>query len=111
MSDIVRLENLNKDYGAGDTTVSVLRDINLTIQQGQFTSIMGPSGGGKSTLMHLVGGLDRPTSGQVWLGGTPLHSLDDKALARLRRRKVGFIFQFYNLIPVLNARENVAMPL
>ncbi len=108
---VVRVENLTKIYGTGDNQIHALRGINLSIEQGDFVAIMGPSGSGKSTLLHLIGGLDQPTSGSIWLGDTDISTLNDKALSRLRRQKIGFIFQFFNLMPTLTARENVALPL
>src|SRR5436309_12772767 len=108
---IVRVENLTKDYGSPKNVVHVLKGINLSIDDGEYVTVMGPSGSGKSTLLYLVGGLDRPTSGTVWLRDADLGRLSDDALSQLRRRELGFVFQFFNLIPVLRARENVAMPL
>jgi putative ABC transport system ATP-binding protein len=95
----------------GKMTVEALRSIDLTICKGEFVAIMGPSGSGKSTLLHLLGGLDVPSSGEIYLAGKPLSKLNDRQLTLLRRRKVGFIFQFYNLLPTLSALENVALPL
>ena len=108
---LVQTENLTKVYGTGDTAVVALDHVNLNVDAGELVAVMGPSGCGKSTLLHLVGGLDRPTEGRVMVGGKALADLPDAALTELRRRKIGFIFQFYNLIPVLNATENVALPL
>jgi len=108
---IVETEQLTKVYGKGETAVTALEDINLQLAAGEFVAVMGPSGCGKSTLLHLVGGLDRPTSGRVVLDGRDLAKLDDTALTELRRRQIGFVFQFFNLIPVLNAAENAALPL
>jgi putative ABC transport system ATP-binding protein len=108
---LVETENLTKVYGKGDTAVIALDRINLLLQPGEFAAVMGPSGCGKSTLLHLIGGLDRPTAGRVSLDGQDLSQMDDRSLTELRRRKVGFIFQFYNLIPVLNALENASLPL
>lgn len=109
--ELLRVENLCKSYGKGDIKVDALKDINLTINNGEFVAIVGPSGSGKSTLLHLIGGVDRPTSGKVVLDGTNIYGLKEKELAILRRRKIGFIFQFYNLIPVLTAEENIEMPI
>jgi putative ABC transport system ATP-binding protein len=95
----------------GKVVVEALRSIDLTICKGEFVAVMGPSGSGKSTLLHLLGGLDVPTSGEIYLAGKPLSKLKDRQLTLLRRRKVGFIFQFYNLLPTLSAQENVALPL
>lgn len=108
---IVETKGLTKTYGSGDTMVTALNSINLRIVAGQFVAVMGPSGCGKSTLLHLIGGLDRPTAGEVILDGQAMGLLEDDALTELRRRQIGFIFQFYNLIPVLNATENAALPL
>ncbi len=108
---IVKVENLTKLYGDSDNPVPALRGVDLTIERGDFVAVMGPSGSGKSTLLHLIGGLDQPTGGSVWLGDTDISTLSDKALSRLRRERIGFIFQFYNLLPTLTARENVALPL
>jgi putative ABC transport system ATP-binding protein len=107
----VNCRYLFKRYGEGETVVDALRGIEASFERGTFTAIMGPSGSGKSTLMHLLAGLDRPTSGQVWLDGRSLDGLDDTELTRLRRTRVGFVFQSLNLIPVLTAEENVVLPL
>lgn len=107
MTTVIRTENLSKDYGK----LSVLKQINLKITEGEFVAIMGPSGSGKSTLLHLIGGIDQATEGKVWLQNQELSVLSDDQLAAIRRRQIGFIFQIYNLIPVISARENVAMPL
>jgi putative ABC transport system ATP-binding protein len=98
-------------FGAGDTAVDALRGVSLTVPPGQFTAVMGPSGSGKSTLMHILAGLDRPTSGTVWISGQEVTSLGDKQLTLLRREHVGFIFQFFNLLPMLKADENITLPL
>jgi putative ABC transport system ATP-binding protein len=108
---LVQAENLTKVYGSGDTAVTALNHINLKIDAGEFVSVMGPSGCGKSTLLHLVGGLDRPTSGRVLIEGVSLGDLSDDKLTELRRRKIGFVFQFFNLIPVLDSIENAALPM
>ena len=108
---IVETEQLTRVYGEGETAVTALEDINLQLAAGEFVAVMGPSGCGKSTLLHLVGGLDRPTSGRVLLNGRDLAELNDTALTELRRRQIGFVFQFFNLIPVLSAVENAALPL
>jgi putative ABC transport system ATP-binding protein len=100
-----------KRYGEGETVVDALRGIEASFARGTFTAIMGPSGSGKSTLMHILAGLDRPTSGLVWLDGRSLEGLDDTELTRLRRTRVGFVFQSLNLIPVLTAEENIVLPL
>ncbi|MCS7179364.1 MAG: ABC transporter ATP-binding protein [Anaerolineae bacterium] len=108
---LIRTENLTKIYGTGEAAVVALDHVNIAVEKGEFLAVMGPSGCGKSTLLHLVGGLDRPTEGRVLLDGRDLTSLRDDDLAALRRRRIGFIFQFYNLIPVLTALENAALPL
>lgn len=108
---IIQTIDLTKSYGSGDTIVTALDRINVSVDPGEFVSIMGPSGCGKSTLLHLMGGLDRPTSGKVLIDDTDLTALKDNKLTELRRRKIGFVFQFFNLIPVLDATENAALPL
>jgi putative ABC transport system ATP-binding protein len=107
---LISATNLTKTYGSGETAVTALSNVSLQVRQGEFVAVMGPSGCGKSTLLHLLGGLDRPTSGFVTIDGSNLSELSDAKLTILRRRKVGFIFQFFNLIPVLNAVENAALP-
>jgi putative ABC transport system ATP-binding protein len=107
---LITAENLTKVYGGGDTAVTALDHVNLSVEAGEFVAIMGPSGCGKSTLLHLLGGLDRPTEGRVVIDGQPINELSDDNLTRLRRRKIGFVFQFYNLIPVMDATENAALP-
>ena len=104
---IIRTESVSKHYATGDITTIALRDISLEIPKGSFTCIVGPSGHGKSTLMHLIGGLDRPTGGKVWLDGTEISSIDNSSLAKLRGVKVGFVFQFFNLLQGLTAQENI----
>jgi putative ABC transport system ATP-binding protein len=108
---IIQTENLTKIYGAGDTAVTALDHVNLSVDESEFVAVMGPSGCGKSTLLHLIGGLDRVTEGRVLLDGNDIAQLDDTRVTELRRRRVGFVFQFYNLIPVLTAIENAALPL
>ena len=108
---LVTATDLTRRYGQGEATVHALAGVSVDFPAGQFTAIMGPSGSGKSTLMHLLAGLDRPTSGSVVLDGTELSKLDDKKLTDLRRDKVGFIFQSFNLLPVLSAQENIELPL
>ena len=108
---LVTATDLTRRYGQGEATVHALAGVTVGFPAGQFTAIMGPSGSGKSTLMHLLAGLDRPTSGSVVLDGTELSKLDDKKLTDLRRDKVGFIFQSFNLLPVLSAQENIELPL
>ena len=102
---------LSKVYGSGDTRVTALDSVDVEIEAGQFTAIMGPSGSGKSTLMHCLAGLDSLTSGQVWIGDTELSQLTDKALTKLRRDSVGFVFQAFNLVPTLSALENITLPI
>ena len=108
---IVSTSELHRQYGEGEAAVHALRGVSLAFPAGEFTAIMGPSGSGKSTLMHLLAGLDRPTSGSVVVAGQELANLDDKKLTALRRDKLGFVFQAFNLIPVLTARENITLPL
>lgn len=108
---IVHTEALTKTYGSAGQSIYALNAVNLAVQEGEFLAIMGPSGSGKSTLLYLLGGLDKPTSGKVWLQNSDMFSLNDDDLSRLRRTELGFVFQFFNLIPVLTAQENVAMPL
>jgi len=105
------LRGYTKIYGQGETAVVALDRVNVSVNAGELVAVMGPSGCGKSTLLHLLGGLDRPTEGSVMMGGKSLSSLSDNALAQLRRRKIGFIFQFFNLIPILDAVDNAALPL
>lgn len=109
--EIVRVENLSKVYGKGDTKVVALDKVSFSVEQGEFVAIVGASGSGKSTLLHLLGGVDRPTSGKVFVGGKNIYELDDDKLAIFRRREVGLIYQFYNLIPILNVEENITLPL
>ena len=108
---LIQTENLTKIYGRADTAVVALDHLNMSVNPGEFVAVMGPSGCGKSTLLHLLGGLDRPTEGHVTIDGSALDSVSDNALAQIRRRKIGFIFQFFNLIPILNAVDNAALPL
>ncbi len=109
--DIVKVAHLSKTYGKGDTQVCALDDVSFTVPQGQFLAIVGPSGSGKSTLLHILGGVDTPTSGSVNIGGTDIGKLDETALAIFRRRQIGLIYQFYNLIPILTVEENLTLPL
>lgn len=109
--EIVKTINLCKSYGTGETKVDALKDVSISINQAEFVAIVGASGSGKSTLLHLLGGVDRPTSGKVIVDNEDVYSMNDNRLAVFRRRKVGFIFQSYNLIPVLTAEENVLLPL
>ncbi len=108
---LITTQNLTKIFGSGPSAVTALDRVNLSVNAGEFVAIMGPSGCGKSTLLHLIGGLDRPTSGEVILEGTPIAEMSDDRITELRRRKIGFVFQFFNLIPVLNALENAALPI
>ncbi|MEU4626723.1 ABC transporter ATP-binding protein [Actinoplanes sp. NPDC023801] len=111
MNDAVRLDALSKTYGAGDNTVVALRDVSLTFPSGSFTAVMGPSGSGKSTLLQCAAGLDVPTSGRVLIGDTDLSGLSETSLTMLRRDRVGFVFQAFNLLPSLTAEQNVSLPL
>jgi putative ABC transport system ATP-binding protein len=108
---VVTAHDLTRRYGAGETAVDALRGVSVEIASGQLTAVMGPSGSGKSTLMHILAGLDRPTSGAVRVAGTDLGELNDTQLTKLRREHIGFIFQFFNLLPMLTARENIVLPL
>jgi putative ABC transport system ATP-binding protein len=108
---VVAARDITRRYGEGDTAVDALRGVTLEVQQGKLTAVMGPSGSGKSTLMHILAALDRPTSGEIWIAGTKLGSLNDTEITKLRRKHIGFIFQFFNLLPMLTAEENVLLPL
>ena len=108
---ILETENLKKYYGSGDTQVRALDGVDLAVENGEFVAIVGTSGSGKSTLLHMLGGLDRPTSGRVTVDGKDIFSLKDEALTIFRRRKIGFVFQSYNLVPVLSVYENIVLPL
>ena len=110
-SGVVHAEGVVRVYGEGDTAVRALHGVDVQIETGQLTAVMGPSGSGKSTLMHILAGLDRPTSGSVKIDGTEITTLGDDALTKLRRRHIGFIFQFFNLLPILTARDNIVLPL
>ncbi len=110
MGLVARVENLTKSYGGERTRVDALRGVTLGIRRGEFTAIMGPSGSGKSTLMHIMAGLDSPTGGRVWLGDTEIGGMDDTRLTLLRRRRVGFVFQSFNLVPTLDVAGNVELP-
>ena len=109
--EFLKIENLCKTYGKGENAVKALDDVSFTIPKGQMVAVIGPSGSGKSTLLHILGGVDRPTSGKVWLDGQDVYAQNNKNLAIFRRRQVGLIYQFYNLIPVLNAEENITLPM
>ncbi|MBR1598243.1 MAG: ABC transporter ATP-binding protein [Lachnospiraceae bacterium] len=109
--EIVKVEHLVKTYGEGDTQVRAVDDISFTVEKGEFLCIIGASGSGKSTLMHLIGGVDRPTSGSVYIDGEDIFKMNDDTLAVFRRRQVGIIYQFYNLLPVLTAEENITLPM
>lgn len=109
--DILRVENLSKIYGEGENQVKALDNVSFSVPKGQFVAIIGPSGSGKSTLLHILGGVDRPTSGKVWLETQDVYAQNEDQLAIFRRRQVGLIYQFYNLIPVLNVTENITLPI
>ncbi|MCC0644447.1 MULTISPECIES: ABC transporter ATP-binding protein [unclassified Clostridioides] len=108
--EILRVENLTKSYGKNETKVDAIKNVSLSIEKGEFIAITGPSGSGKSTLLHLLGGVDRPTSGNVYINDVDIYNLKTKDLAIFRRRNIGLIYQFYNLIPVLNVKENILLP-
>jgi len=108
--EILRCENITKEYGEGNTRIKALDDVSFSVEKGEFVSIIGPSGSGKSTLLHILGGVDKPTSGKVFIEGTDIHSLNEDKLAIFRRRQIGLIYQFYNLMPVLNVDENIVLP-
>ena len=109
--EILKVENLTKIYGKGEMQVTALDNVSFTVNKGEFVAIVGASGSGKSTLLHLIGGVDRPTSGKVYIDGKDIFALDDDKLAIFRRRQIGLIYQFYNLIPILNVEENITLPL
>ncbi len=109
--ELLRVEHLTRRYAQGAAQVTALDDVSFSVEKGEFVAIMGPSGSGKSTLLHLLGGVDRPTAGRVMVQGTDLYAMDETALAIFRRRQIGLVYQFYNLIPVLNVRENLTLPL
>jgi putative ABC transport system ATP-binding protein len=108
---VVAAREITRRYGEGDTAVDALGGVSIDVQQGKLTAVMGPSGSGKSTLMHILAALDRPTSGSVWIAGTKLGELNDTEITKLRRQHIGFVFQFFNLLPMLTAEENVLLPL
>ena len=109
--EILKIENLSKVYGKGETAVKALDDVSFSVKKGEFVAIIGPSGSGKSTLLHMLGGVDRPTSGKVFINNTDIYSLNETQLAIFRRRQIGLIYQFYNLIPVLTVEENITLPI
>ncbi|MBC8079252.1 MAG: ABC transporter ATP-binding protein, partial [Gorillibacterium sp.] len=109
--EILRVENLSKIYGTGEMAVKALDDVSFSIEKGEFVAIIGPSGSGKSTLLHILGGVDLPTSGKLYVDNTDIYQLDETKLAIFRRRQIGLIYQFFNLIPVLNIEENITLPL
>lgn len=109
--EILKVENLTKVYGKGKTEVKALDNVSFTVEKGEFVAIVGASGSGKSTLLHLIGGVDKPTSGKVYIDGSDIYEMNDDKLAIFRRRQVGLIYQFYNLIPILNVEENITLPL
>ena len=109
--EILKVENLTKIYGKGDTKVTALDNVSFSVEKGEFVAIVGASGSGKSTLLHLMGGVDRPTSGSVYIDGKNIYKYTDDELAIFRRRQIGLIYQFYNLIPILNVEENITLPL
>ena len=109
--EILKIESLSKIYGSGESAVKALDGVSMTVQKGEFVAIVGASGSGKSTLLHIIGGVDRPSSGKVFVDGTDIYTLDESRLAIFRRRQVGLIYQFYNLIPVLDVEENITLPL
>lgn len=108
--EILRCENVSRIYGKGDTVVTALDKVSFSVEKGEFVSIIGPSGSGKSTLLHILGGVDKPTEGKVFIDGTDIHSLSEDKLAIFRRRQIGLVYQFYNLMPTLNIDENIALP-
>ncbi|WP_054957978.1 ABC transporter ATP-binding protein [Paenibacillus dakarensis] len=109
--EILKIEHLSKIYGKGETVVKALDDVSFSVQKGEFVAIIGPSGSGKSTLLHMLGGVDRPSSGKVMIDNTDIYSLNETELAVFRRRQIGLIYQFYNLIPVLTVEENMTLPI
>lgn len=108
--ELLKCEHLTKVYGKGENSIRVLDDVSFSVEQGEFVAVLGPSGSGKSTLLHILGGVDRPTEGKVFISGTEIHSLSENELAVFRRRNIGIVYQFYNLLPVLNVDENIMLP-
>ena len=108
--ELLRCENISKVYGKGEAQVKALDQVSFSVEKGEFVSIIGPSGSGKSTLLHILGGVDKPTEGKVYIDGTDIHGLSEDKLAIFRRRQIGLVYQFYNLMPVLNVDENIALP-
>ena len=108
--ELMRIEHLTKVYGSGENAVHAVDDVSFSVEKGEFLAIIGPSGSGKSTLLHILGGVDRPTSSKVYVDGQDVYAQDEEALAIFRRRQVGLVYQFYNLIPVLNVVENLTLP-
>ena len=109
--EVLRTEDLTREYGFGDNKVIALNHVSFSVEEGEFVTILGPSGSGKSTLLHLLGGVDKPTSGKVYIGGQSIYEMKERELTAFRRREVGQIYQFYNLIPVLNVEENICLPM
>ena len=109
--EVLKVEHLCKTYGTGETKVDALKDVSFSVEKGEFVAIIGPSGSGKSTLLHILGGVDRPSSGKVIIDGTSIYDLDETKMAIFRRRQIGLIYQFYNLLPVLNVKENLTLPI
>lgn len=109
-SSILKVENLSKTYGENENKVEALKNVSFSVNRGEFAAIIGASGSGKSTLLHMIGGLDRPTSGKVYINGEDIYKLNEEKISIFRRRNIGFVFQFFNLIPVLNVEENISLP-
>lgn len=109
--EVLRTANLTREYGFGDNKVVALNHVSFSVEEGEFVTILGPSGSGKSTLLHLLGGVDKPTSGKVYIGGQSIYEMKERELTAFRRREIGQIYQFYNLIPVLNVEENICLPM
>ena len=109
--EVLRTEDLTREYGFGDNKVIALNHVSFSVEEGEFATILGPSGSGKSTLLHLLGGVDKPTSGKVYIGGQSIYEMKERELTAFRRREIGQIYQFYNLIPVLNVEENICLPM